>query len=361
MTVRPTAADAAALVSFDPPGLRRRRRHGEDRGRGASAERQARALAQQLPHGRARRRLHRRKGSSASASPAASTTRRCSPATRLRALLDRLGHRGGRRRETGRRAEQDAARLAPLAPALDAALRARQGERQLLRRDGLEDARRRAKGRPGKSGDGADVVVKYLEGHRRLRRGTVIKNGSGLYDANRVTALETVKLLRAAYRDPAISLGVRRAARDRRRRRHAAQALSRAEDKRALRAKTGTLEADRRALAATCSAPPGKSPLAFSILVNNVAGKVTGSAAPRSDKCVDAIVAPPLARRGRARRASARRSCRLHQRRPREHLSSDACGFRSRASACGSCRAPAPAAGGCARATGCTCRRSPSA
>jgi hypothetical protein len=61
------------------------------------------------------------------------------------------------------------------------------------------------KGRPGKSADGAEVVVKYLREIGAFEEGMIIKNGSGLFDANRVTAWGTVKLLRAAYRDPAIS------------------------------------------------------------------------------------------------------------------------------------------------------------
>src|SRR5207244_9219456 len=56
--------------------------------------------------------------------------------------------------------------------------------------------------RPGKSADGADVVVKYLKEIGAYEEGTVIKNGSGLYDANRVTASDTVKLLGADYREP---------------------------------------------------------------------------------------------------------------------------------------------------------------
>jgi D-alanyl-D-alanine carboxypeptidase/D-alanyl-D-alanine-endopeptidase (penicillin-binding protein 4) len=144
------------------------------------------------------------------------------------------------------------------------------------------------KARPGKSGDGADVVARYLRDVGAFDEGTVIKNGSGLYDANRVTALSTVKLLRAAYRDPAISSeyvaqlsigGVDGTLHKR---------FREFRDKRLLRAKTGTLEATV-ALSGYVLAPPGKSALAFSILVNDVAGKVSGARAA-IDKCVDAIV-----------------------------------------------------------------------
>ena len=96
-------------------------------------------------------------------------------------------------------------------------------------------------GRPGKSSDGADVVVKYLKDIGALEDGTIIKNGSGLYDANRVTALGTTKLLRAVYRDPAISseyvaqLSIGGVDGTLRKRFHELR------DRRSLRAKTGTL------------------------------------------------------------------------------------------------------------------------
>ncbi|HKQ69002.1 MAG TPA: D-alanyl-D-alanine carboxypeptidase/D-alanyl-D-alanine-endopeptidase [Polyangiaceae bacterium] len=142
--------------------------------------------------------------------------------------------------------------------------------------------------RPGKSADGAEVVAKYLKDVGALEEGTVIKNGSGLFDANRVTAQGTVKLLRAAMRDSAISAeylaqlsigGVDGTLHKR---------FRELKDRRSLRAKTGTLES-AVALSGYVLAPPGKSPVAFSIMVNGVAGKVTGTRAA-VDKCVDVIV-----------------------------------------------------------------------
>lgn len=143
-------------------------------------------------------------------------------------------------------------------------------------------------GRPGKSSDGADVVARYLKEVGALEEGTVIKNGSGLYDANRVTPLATVKLLRAAYRDPAIAPeyvaqlavgGVDGTLHKR---------FRELREKRLLRAKTGTLEATV-ALSGYVLPPPGRGPIAFSILVNNVAGKVTGARAA-VDECTESIV-----------------------------------------------------------------------
>jgi hypothetical protein len=73
----------------------------------------------------------------------------------------------------------------------------------------------------------------------------------------------------------------------------------------------------------------------------------------------------------RARSAARARIGRYSNERPEEHilrwlvrpwlLRADAQTLRTRASACGSCRWLAPAADGYARATDCTCRRSPSA
>lgn len=144
------------------------------------------------------------------------------------------------------------------------------------------------KGGPAKSADGAEIVTKYLSDVGALEDGVVVKNGSGLFDANRVTPWSMVKVLRAAYRDPAISSefvaqlsigGVDGTLHGRFRREKAL---------RIVRAKTGTLEA-----AATLSgyvlAPAGKAPIAFSILVNDVAGKVSGSR-QAMDKVVEAIV-----------------------------------------------------------------------
>jgi D-alanyl-D-alanine carboxypeptidase/D-alanyl-D-alanine-endopeptidase (penicillin-binding protein 4) len=143
------------------------------------------------------------------------------------------------------------------------------------------------KGRPGKSAEGADLVARYLRDIGALEDGTVIKNGSGLYDADRVTALSTVKLLRAAYRDPAIGSeymaqlaigGVDGTLHKR---------FRELRDKRVVRAKTGTLEATV-ALSGYVLAPPGRSPIAFSIIVNDVAGKVSGARAA-VDTCTEAI------------------------------------------------------------------------
>jgi serine-type D-Ala-D-Ala carboxypeptidase/endopeptidase (penicillin-binding protein 4) len=155
------------------------------------------------------------------------------------------------------------------------------------------------KGRPGRSVDGGEIVVKYLTEIGAYEEGTVIKNGSGLYDANRVSPSETAKLLRAAYRDSAISPefvaelavgGVDGTLHGR---------FKSSKDRRAVRAKTGTLESIV-ALSGYVLGPPAKAPVAFSIIVNEVAGKVFGARAA-IDLCVDAIVRWQWQNQGEAR------------------------------------------------------------
>jgi D-alanyl-D-alanine carboxypeptidase/D-alanyl-D-alanine-endopeptidase (penicillin-binding protein 4) len=142
------------------------------------------------------------------------------------------------------------------------------------------------KGRPGSSASGAQAVLDYITELGVVEPGTVLRNGSGLYDANRVTASETARLLRAAYRDPAISSefvsqlavgGVDGTLHGRFRDQH---------EPRIVRAKTGTLDS-AVALSGYVLAPPGRGPLAFSILVNDIEGKVSAGRAA-ADKCVEA-------------------------------------------------------------------------
>lgn len=143
------------------------------------------------------------------------------------------------------------------------------------------------KGRPAKSAGGAEVVTKYLNDIGAWEDGDVVKNGSGLFDSNHVTAATFAKLLRVAYRDPAIgaeyvaqlSIGGADGTL-----RHRFRDLP---QRGIVRAKTGTLEA-AAALSGYVLAPPGKQPVAFAILVNGVAGKV-GDARQAMDKCVSSV------------------------------------------------------------------------
>jgi D-alanyl-D-alanine carboxypeptidase/D-alanyl-D-alanine-endopeptidase (penicillin-binding protein 4) len=129
-----------------------------------------------------------------------------------------------------------------------------------------------AKGRPAKSADASEVVDKWLERIGASDADMVIKNGSGLFDANRVTAWSTVQVLKWAWRDPSVqpefaaqlSVGGVDGSLHKRFRSEATR--------RRVRAKTGTLD-DVIALSGYLTRATGKGPLAFCILWNHVGGK----------------------------------------------------------------------------------------
>ena len=145
------------------------------------------------------------------------------------------------------------------------------------------------KGRPAKSADSASLVLDWVNRVGAGDQGVVIKNGSGLYDANRVTAFSEVELLRAAWLDPAIfpeyesQLAIGGVDGTLHKRFHELRS------KRAVRAKTGTLD-DVVALSGYVSQGPGKPPLAFSALVNHVPGKVS-EARSAVDRLVEKLAA----------------------------------------------------------------------
>jgi D-alanyl-D-alanine carboxypeptidase/D-alanyl-D-alanine-endopeptidase (penicillin-binding protein 4) len=144
-----------------------------------------------------------------------------------------------------------------------------------------------AKARPARSGDAAEVATRWLERIGASEQGVVIKNGSGLFDANRVTAWGTVQLLRWAWREPSVqpeyvaqlSVGGVDGTLHKRFR----QELT----KRRVRAKTGTLD-DVIALSGFVLRDGGRGPLAFSILFNHVGGK-QDAARHAADRFVDLI------------------------------------------------------------------------
>jgi D-alanyl-D-alanine carboxypeptidase/D-alanyl-D-alanine-endopeptidase (penicillin-binding protein 4) len=125
---------------------------------------------------------------------------------------------------------------------------------------------------PGTSADGARVVLNWMKTASATSSGTRIQNGSGLFDANRVSAANLVAALSTAFRDPrsgsdflgqlAIG-GVDGTLKAR---------FKSEKNRRAIRAKTGTL-ARAHTLAGIVLAPKDRSPLAFAILVNGVSGK----------------------------------------------------------------------------------------
>ncbi len=144
-----------------------------------------------------------------------------------------------------------------------------------------------AKGRPAKSQDSAEIVTKWLERTELTDTGVVVKNGSGLFDANRTTAWSMARLLRHAWQDPNL------------RNEFVAQLAIGGVDgtlhkrfrdlraHRAVRAKTGTLDS-AIALSGYVLAPQGKSTIAFAILFNKVSGHQS-EARIAADKLVDKL------------------------------------------------------------------------
>jgi D-alanyl-D-alanine carboxypeptidase/D-alanyl-D-alanine-endopeptidase (penicillin-binding protein 4) len=144
-----------------------------------------------------------------------------------------------------------------------------------------------AKARPAKSPEAAETVMAWLAKNDLGDAGLVIKNGSGLFDSNHVTASSIAKLLRHEWQDPAV------------RSEYVAQLAIGGVDgtlhkrfheirlRRAVRAKTGTLD-DAIALSGYVLAPPGKNTVAFSILFNHVAGHAD-SARRAADKLVELV------------------------------------------------------------------------
>ncbi len=143
------------------------------------------------------------------------------------------------------------------------------------------------KGRPATAEAGADAVAEVLRELGAFGPGTRVRNGSGLFDANRISARGLAALLRAAHRDAAIGPeyvahlsigGVDGTLRGRFR------GWSKT---RAIRAKSGTLKAVV-ALSGYVLAPAGRAPAAFALLVNGVPDKVT-TIRPLLDGVVDAL------------------------------------------------------------------------
>jgi D-alanyl-D-alanine carboxypeptidase/D-alanyl-D-alanine-endopeptidase (penicillin-binding protein 4) len=134
----------------------------------------------------------------------------------------------------------------------------------------LKDLGAEVKGAPGSSQNGAAVVLDYLREIDALDSSTRITNGSGLFDANRISSHTLVKTLRAAYRDPATSAvfveqlaigGVDGTLKHR---------FGAFKKQRTIHAKTGTL--DRAiALSGYVFRPDGSYPIAFSLIVNGIA------------------------------------------------------------------------------------------
>jgi serine-type D-Ala-D-Ala carboxypeptidase/endopeptidase (penicillin-binding protein 4) len=143
------------------------------------------------------------------------------------------------------------------------------------------------KGRPARAPDSTEIVGQWLSRIGASDPGVLLKNGSGLFDADRVSASSTVRLLRWAWRAPDVQPeyvaqlsvgGVDGTLRKRFR-----QELTR----RRVRAKTGTLD-DVIALSGYVLRDGGRGPVAFSIFFNHVGGKQDG-ARHAADRLVDLV------------------------------------------------------------------------
>ena len=143
------------------------------------------------------------------------------------------------------------------------------------------------KTRPAKSQDSAEIVTSWIEKNNLGDTGVVVKNGSGLFDANRTTAHSMTKLLRFAWQEPGLrnefvaqlSIGGVDGTLHKR--------FRELREHRAVRAKTGTLD-DAIALSGYVLGPPGKGTVAFAILFNKVSGK-GGAARAAADKLVERV------------------------------------------------------------------------
>lgn len=142
-------------------------------------------------------------------------------------------------------------------------------------------------GAPAHSSDGAKAVRHYLRKIGALESTTKIINGSGLFDANRVSTFTLVHVLVAAYRDPAIRPeyvaelpvgGVDGTLHSR---------FRQYRSERMVRAKTGTL-ARSIALSGYVLGPRGRDAVAFSFIANG--GMPHNATRHRLDLVVDRIV-----------------------------------------------------------------------
>jgi D-alanyl-D-alanine carboxypeptidase/D-alanyl-D-alanine-endopeptidase (penicillin-binding protein 4) len=129
------------------------------------------------------------------------------------------------------------------------------------------------KGAPGTSQKGAEAALELLGKAGIDASGVTYRNGSGLYDANALPASAVTALLAYGFRSPEYGpeflsqlalAGVDGTMKKR---------LGSSESLRHVRAKTGTLKGVT-SLSGIVMAPAGKSPVAFSVIVNNAAGRI---------------------------------------------------------------------------------------
>ncbi len=145
-----------------------------------------------------------------------------------------------------------------------------------------------ARGAPGTSAAGAAVVTDWMKKIGAYHRGIVVRNGSGLFDANRLSAKSLTGALRALAQDSKVSnefvahlaVGGADGTLRSRFRSHGKS--------RRIRAKTGTL-ARADALSGYVLDPGGRPMVAFAFVVNGLAAH--GAVRRRIDQVVEVIAA----------------------------------------------------------------------
>jgi D-alanyl-D-alanine carboxypeptidase/D-alanyl-D-alanine-endopeptidase (penicillin-binding protein 4) len=156
----------------------------------------------------------------------------------------------------------------------------------------LEAVALRVRGRPASSAAGADVAAAWLREIGAWEADLRVGNGSGLFDANRLTARSLARLLVSVHRNPALSApflaqlavgGVDGTLRGR---------FAKLAQRQTVLAKTGTLR-DVVALSGYVMDPERARPVAFSLLLNGIAGR-TPAGRQRIDRIVE-LVANELA------------------------------------------------------------------
>jgi serine-type D-Ala-D-Ala carboxypeptidase/endopeptidase (penicillin-binding protein 4) len=143
-------------------------------------------------------------------------------------------------------------------------------------------------GEPATSASGAAAVEAWMRETDAWTPGTRVTNGSGLFDANRISADSLTRVLRAGYRDPSIrpefvaqlAVGGLDGTLRSRFKRHGKT--------RVVRAKTGTL-ARVVALSGYVLAPADRQPVAFSLLVTGMSNH--SESRRRIDRVVEQLVA----------------------------------------------------------------------
>jgi D-alanyl-D-alanine carboxypeptidase/D-alanyl-D-alanine-endopeptidase (penicillin-binding protein 4) len=148
------------------------------------------------------------------------------------------------------------------------------------------------RGRPASAAAGAEVATSWLRDLGAFEPSIRIGNGSGLFDANRLTARSLARLLVSVKRHPEIAGpfvqqlavgGVDGTLRSR---------FPKLAQRRAVLAKTGTLR-DVVTLSGYVMDPEHARPIAFSLLLNGIAGR-TATGRQRIDRVVE-LVAKELA------------------------------------------------------------------